>query len=254
METNELKMYGTMLRRRGWMIALIVILASTVAAAYSFLVAKPTFQASTKMIVNKAADSFFPTQPLNASEITANIMLVNTYKEIIKSRAIMDQVEAQYPELNMSSDQLIRKVNVSSLNETQVMTLSVTDSSHERAVNIVNAVTKVFQESIPAIMKIDNIEVLNDAKLTDRPVPVGTSPYFNILVSIVAAFILGAGLTFLLEYMDDSIRTEQDVAAVLGLPTYGVIPKIKKRDLEQGRRRKKTKNRMEEQPYATVNQ
>lgn len=254
METNELKMYAKMLRKRGWLIAAIVVLACTAAAIYSFMFVTPVYQASTKMIVNKAANNLLPAQPLNASEITANIMLVNTYKEIIKSRAIMDKVEAQYPELRMTSEQLIRRVSVSSLNDTQVMTLNVADPSHERAVNIVNAVTKVFQESIPDIMKIDNVAILNEANLSDRPIPVGTSPYFNIVVSFVASLLFAIGLSFLLEYMDDSIRSEQDIASVLGLPTYGVIPKIKSKDLTTDRRSKSLQDRLEEKPYATVNQ
>lgn len=254
METNELKQYGKIIKKRMWLISLIVLLACVACAMYTFYGVKPVYQASTKLIVNKADDAFLPDRPLNAGEITANILLINTYKEIIKSRAIMDSVAAQYPQLGLTAEQLIRRVGVSSINETQVMTLTVRDYSYEKAVAIVNAISTVFQASIPTIMKVDNVAILNEAKLTEHPIPVSSSPMLNLVIAFVVSLMGGVGLAFLLEYMDDTFRTERDVVKLLGVPAYGVIQNIKSKDLIAGRKRKENMQRVEETPYATVNQ
>src|SRR5437016_4027015 len=49
------------------------------------------------------------------------------------------------------------------------------------------------------------------------------SPTFSVL----AGLVLGLGLAFLLDYLDDSIKTKDDVErAAHGLATIGVIPAI----------------------------
>ncbi|MDT9724517.1 lipopolysaccharide biosynthesis protein [Xylanibacillus composti] len=253
----EFKKLFRILSKRIWLIALIVIVGCAISAVYSFFYVTPVYQASAKILVNKTDNGFVQAQPLNASEITANIMLVNTYKEIIKSRAIMDEVVAQYPQLNLTTDQLIRKVSVSSLNETQVMTISVTDFSHERAVLAVNAVSQVFQEQIPFLMRVDNVKILNEANVRDNPVPINSGPFVNMLISFIASLFLAVCLSLLLDYWDDTIKSEHDVTIVLGVPTYGVIQKIKPKDLNPSSKNKKMmekKERVEENRYASVNQ
>ena len=53
----------------------------------------------------------------------------------------------------------------------------------------------------------------------------------NLPRSLIQALILslaaGIGLAFLLNYIDDTIKTPDDVRTKLGLPTIGVVPKVK---------------------------
>lgn len=56
-----------------------------------------------------------------------------------------------------------------------------------------------------------------------------TSPYGpprgrNIMVAMLVAFAAGIGLAFLLDYLDDSVRTSDDISRHLGLPTLALIP------------------------------
>ena len=51
---------------------------------------------------------------------------------------------------------------------------------------------------------------------------------FNIFVGLIAGLIIGVGSAFALEWMDDTIKTPDDVTAKLGIPALGVIPKADK--------------------------
>lgn len=251
METTELREYGRALKKRWWIMAGLVLIVCSCTALYSFNNVTPMYQATTKLIVNRSDAVTEMVQIINVSEINANIMLINTYKEIIRTSAIMDQVVAGHPELQMTSEQLMNRVIVGSVNDSQVMTLTVRDTSYERAMNIVNAVAEVFRESIPTIMKVDNVTILDAAKPRQHPAPVNVvNPVFNIAVSLFVALMLGIGLCFLLEYMDDTVKNEKDVADVLGLPTYAVIRKMTNKDLYAHTKRMN----MKEAPYATINQ
>lgn len=253
MEAFEFKQYMRAIRKRLWLIALFVLVASLLSSVYSYFMVQPLYQASTKLIVNKSQQENLNSQ-ISLSEINANILLINTYKEVIRTRAIMDKVVQQYPELGLTAEQLMGRIGVSSVNETQVMTLSVIDPSYDRAMNTVNAISKVFQESLPSLMKIDNVTILNQAMPVANPAPINFNPTFNIMVSCLLAFMLSLSLVFLLEYLDDSIKSEQDIHRYLGGLTLGVIHTASEKDLTVKRNNNMKPNVVGEAPYATANQ
>ncbi len=228
----DLKDYIKIIRKRLWMIVIIVVCSTLVTGLVSYLFIKPVYEASTKLIVNKSMDRVGTSvDQLNINDINLNIRLIDTYKEIIKTPAIMEKVADQYPALSLSVGELISKVRVSSVNNTQVMTLIVQDESYNKAVEIVNAVSKVFQKEISNIYKVDNVSLLNEAKPMDNPVPVKPNPKLNIAISLVVSLMVAFGIAFLLEYLDDTIKSEEDIQNILGLPTLAMISKIKEEDL-----------------------
>jgi len=68
----------------------------------------------------------------------------------------------------------------------------------------------------------DNIKV--SAKAIAPAGPIGPQRNRNIVVAFLASLFGGIGLAFLLDYLDDSIRTSDDVSRNLGLPTLALIP------------------------------
>ncbi|MDR6878349.1 Wzz/FepE/Etk N-terminal domain-containing protein [Bacillus sp. 3255] len=248
----DLKDYLKILRKRVWMIVIIVVLTTIATGVVSYFFITPVYEASTKLIVNKSNDQVGISQ-VDINTVNVNIRLIDTYKEIIRTPRVMDKVVADYPELNISAEQLIKSVKVSSVNNTQVMTLIVQDPSYERAANIVNAVSKVFQSEIPKIMKVDNISLLNEAKDIEQPVPVKPNKKLNVAISFVVSLMIALGIAFLLEYMDDKFKTEEDVQQYLGLPTLTMITKMKQDDF-QNQSKKTIEQRVGEPSHVKLNQ
>lgn len=251
METMDLREYGRALKKRWWLIAGLVLITCILTGIYSFRFTTPVYQATTKLIVNKSDSGSELAHQINVGDINANIMLINTYKEIIRTSAIMDQVVERHPEFQMSAEQLMRRVLVSSVNDSQVMTLGIRDSSYEKAMNMVNAIAQVFQVSIPNIMKVDNVTILDEARPMQHPVPLGVNPMLNIAAGLIVSLMFAIGLCFLLEYLDDTIKSEQDVMSTIGISTYATIHHISNKDLRQ--RQKHTVQPVGEAPYATLN-
>ena len=48
----------------------------------------------------------------------------------------------------------------------------------------------------------------------------------NIAIAFFIGLMVSLGIVFLLEYVDNTIKTESDVEKYLGLPVLGVIPKM----------------------------
>ena len=78
----------------------------------------------------------------------------------------------------------------------------------------------------------------SDARIVDvAQVPRGAIwPNRNqtLLYAIVFGALLGVGLAFFAEYMDDRIKTPEELKTYLGLPFLGMIPVVSKKDRDQG--------------------
>lgn len=234
----ELKVYWAIVRKRLWLILLLMFLTAVPTGIYSYTMIEPMYTASTKIIVNQNESRSLTVENgrVDIGMINSDIQLIKTYKEIIMTPHIMNVVVEQYPQLNLSANELIQKIGVSSVNETQVMSIYSIDSSYSRAANIVNAVSTVFKNEIPKLMKIDNVSILNAADPDANALPISSSANNNILISLVLSLMLGLGLAFLLDYLDDVIRNEADIAEIIGVPVMAAIPQVR-------RTRKRNKNR-----------
>lgn len=226
----ELKQYGTIVKRRLLMIVLIIAISCLSIGIYSYYFIKPQYEASAKLIINQYKESSSLIPSIDVGSINSTIGLIKTYKEILKTPRMMKKVVQEYPDLGVTFGELIGKVSVSSVNETQVMSITVRDDSYEKAANIANAVAIVFQKSVPELMKVDNVSVLDQADPKENHGPVAPNPKMNIAVAFVLALMLGIGISFLLDYLDDTVKTEEDIIGLLQVPVLSSIPKFDEND------------------------
>lgn len=221
----ELKQYWAIVRKRLWLVVLLVLISASAVTIHNQFFVEKQYYASTKLIVNQNQDLSVVNGKLDLGTINSNIQLIKTYKEIIRSPRIMKIVEEQYPELGLTANQLINRVGVSAVDDSQVMNVYSVDYSYPRAAHVVNAVAAVFQKEVPLLMKVDNITILNgaDPEANVLPMTGGSS----MAMAVILALLAGIGLAFLLDYLDDTIKTESDIAGVLGLATFASVPKVK---------------------------
>lgn len=218
----ELKDYFRIIAKRWWFVAIAIAVCCIPVALHERYMTKPTYEAGTKLIVTNTSRSANQAG-LDQNEITSNIMIINTYKEIIKSPAIMDKVTSENPEIKRSTKDLIDNVKVTASTNSQVMSITIQDSSQRQAVLIVNAVSGIFKREIPKIMNVDNVTILSEAKLSEHPQPVPSNLLMKLIVFFMVACILSISLIFLREYWDDSIKSEEDVRKYLNMPTLAMV-------------------------------
>lgn len=82
---------------------------------------------------------------------------------------------------------------------------------------------------------LNNLEAVRLARLQNTPnvvqieaaavpsKPIRPQPVANVGFGIVIGLMLAGGIAFLIEYIDDTIRTPEDVERILGLPVIGYI-------------------------------
>ena len=221
-ETISLKDLFATLKKRALLILTITVLAVLVSGVTSFFLLTPIYQSSTQLLVNQSKDEG---TTYNTAEIQANLQFIETYNVIMKSPAILDKVIDEL-ELDMSPSALANKITVASEQNSQVVKVSVTDENPEMAAKIANTVAGTFQKEIVEIMNVDNVSILAKAEVSDHASPIKPQPLMNIAIALVVGLMLGVGIAFLLEYLDNTMKTEQDIERILGVPVIGVIGQI----------------------------
>ncbi|MGE7182748.1 YveK family protein [Peribacillus sp. NPDC006672] len=220
-ETISIKDIFKTLKKRWKLIMLLTLIAALISGTISYFVLTPVYQTSTQILVNQKQSE----NQLDSTQIRSNIDMINTYSVIIKSPAILEKVIDEL-ELDQSVDQLSEKITINSQQNSQVFSLTVQDSNPTKAVEIANTVSATFQKEIKDIMNVDNVSILAKAELKDNPAPVKPNPVLNIAIALVVGLMAGVGLAFLLEYLDNTIKDEDDIEKLLELPILGSIQKI----------------------------
>jgi capsular polysaccharide biosynthesis protein len=221
-ETISLKELFQTLKKRMWLIAIITLIAMAVSGTISYFVLTPIYSASTQLLVNQAKSE----QPAyNPGEIQTNLQLINTYNVIIKSPRILDIVREEL-DLDMTTDQLNSKITVGSQTDSQVVAITVQDPDPNMAADIANTTANVFEKEISKIMSVNNVSILAKAEVKENPAPVKPQPLLNIAIAMVVGLMAGVGISFLLEYLDNTIKNEQDIERNLDLPVLGSIMKM----------------------------
>lgn len=221
-ETVNIKQLFQTLKKRLWLIVLVPIIVAICTAIVNFFILTPIYEAKTQLLVNQAKSE---QQFYNSGEVQTNIQLINTYSVIIKSPKVLEQVKENL-HLKRTLEDLDEQVTVTSAKDSQVVEVAVRDQSPKAGAKIANEIAKVFQKEVLSVMNVDNVSVLSPAVVKSEMKPIKPEPLINIIIALIISFILSIGLALLLEYLDNTIKTEEDVEDLLKLPVVGVITAI----------------------------
>ncbi|MET4559103.1 YveK family protein [Lysinibacillus parviboronicapiens] len=221
-ETITLQEVMKIVRKQVLFIMSFTLFVALVTAFISYFILQPIYEAETQLLVNqKNIDQPY----IGVQQVETDLRLINTYNIIIKSPAILSKVINQL-DLNVSPEILMEQITVTSANNSQVVNINVEDKQADLAVDIANTVAEVFQEEIQVLMTVDNVNILSVAKLDEEPEPVAPNKTLYIVAASLIGFILSAGFAIVVASLDTTIKTEQDIEEIIGLPIIGLISHI----------------------------
>lgn len=220
--TLDLKELLGILRKRSKLIVLITALCVVVTGVLSFFVIPPTYEASTSIIIGKAPDEHSQNAQSNSNDIYMYQKLIKTYASIAKSDLVSNKT-AQLLNNGMTGKSVQAATTVTPQTDTQILVVKCESRDAAAAQKMANMLTATFIEESQKIYPTDNIKVMDEAALPDGPVK--PKKVLNVAIAFFIGLMGSIGLTFMLEYMDNTIKTENDVDKYLQLPVLGVIPK-----------------------------
>lgn len=224
-ETIELRELLAILLKRKWLIAIVLVLCMLLGTVYSLFFVTPQYTSKTTLMVNgsKGTSVTDIAASFDLGSINLSQKLVVTYGEIVKSRIVLEQVISRL-ELNMTYNQLLEKITSQQVGSTEILAISVTTEDPDESAIIANTIAEVFVKEVMRILKVNNVETID--KAIPMTLPINVKTVLNIAISIILGLMLGVFIAFGLEYLDQTIKTEEDVEKYLGLSVVGTIPKF----------------------------
>lgn len=212
-EINLKEILGV-LKKRAWIGITITILAALFGYFYSSINQTTLlYSSSTNIIINADGGQR------------------KTLEVIIKDKTVLEKVITQLG-IERTTESLAQSIQVGSIDETQVVKISVIDVNPELAAEIANTTASVFIQEIPSIMDFDDVRVLSDAQV--NPMPINESNENKILgAAIIGGIVIGIGLIFLVDSLDESIRSEQEVEELLEVPILGSVSIMSKKNINK---------------------
>lgn len=201
-----------------------IVLISIVFSLLSFIVTKalikPVYESSATVIVNNRKNE---SQSITSDEINSARNLASVYGIVIKSNAVMEPV-VEVMNTDITMDALSKKVSVSSVDNTQVIKISVKDTDPVLAREYTNEIIKVAPDIIVDMVEAGSVKVVSYPQISNSPISPNTK--MNVLVAGMLGFMLSIGFVFVRYLLDKTFRSPQMVEDYLELPIIGVIPNI----------------------------
>ncbi len=143
-------------------------------------------------------------------------------REVLASlRSQLSAAQQREGRQRVAFEQAAAQANVEGVAETRLTTLKSEIKSNRDLLDTYTQRQKE-QELALSSQRPNNIKIQNHAVTPSGPI--GPQRTRNILVALLLSLAAGIGLAFLLDYLDDSVRTSEDISRHLGLPTLALIP------------------------------
>lgn len=210
--------------RRLWVVLLVaIVLAGSVVVLD--LLRTPVYEASIKLLVGQEQRG---NESSNlGSDVQGLQQLTKTVAEVVPTQTVADAV-IQELDLQMTPEDFLENMSVRQANTTQVIDVSYRDVDPERAQQIANTTGTVFSDQVSEVSPSANAITATVWERAKVPaLPVSPNPLRDGLLALILGSMLGVGLTFLLERLDDRWRSPEEVEQVSGVPNFGTIREFK---------------------------
>lgn len=158
---------------------------------------------------------------VSLSDLQMGSSLANDYEELIRSRPVVEEV-AERLKLDMKYEELLSYLSVANKDNTRIIRITVTYPDPVMAKELADTFAEVSQKRISEIMDLDEPNIVENAVAAEHQ----SSPNNrrNAIIGAVLGMAAAAGVIILRYYLDDTIKTADDVEKYLDLNTLAAIP------------------------------
>lgn len=210
------------IRKRIWLIIIITAITTLISGLISFYVLKPVYESKISIVIAKTQDNIKNPQ-YDYNDIMMYQNLIKTYSVIAKSRTVAQKTLDKLGLNNISPEDLQGQITVTPKVNTQIMELAVRDLTPIIAKDKVDALSSSFIEEAKRIFPNGNVQIIDSPVISK--IPVSPNKKLNIVIAFFLGLMVSIGLSFMMEYLDNTIKSEADVEKYIKFPVLGVIPK-----------------------------
>lgn len=224
------------LRRRFWVIALVAILAAGAVVTYSLYFQAPRYQSSVDILIGQKPTVGKQSYGSLSGDVQGLQSMAATVTQAVTTRSVAEEV-IKKEHLSMTSDAFLKNVSAQEVPNTQFIEIDYKSTNPRKARQIANAIGSVLSDRVSEVStSASGITATVWDKAALPSTPVSPKPLRDGVLAFALGAIIGVLLAFLLEYLDDSWRSPEEVEQLSKLPTFGIIPEFNfSKKLKKGR-------------------
>ena len=225
----EVRGYLRVIGRWKWLILLVTLTCAVTAGVASLQLPKlyasnTTAVASPKQVIPSAGVN-------NPNQLPNLDQVVDTYAGLINSEPVRQRlIQSGVPR---SSEQLSGEILVARKANTTLIQIRISDNDPGVAFLIARNIIPAFNDALDELQSSVRGGTAPTARLDslipwELPSAAPRAPYSpdiprNVIIALAAGLVLATALAFLIERIDDTVKTEGDVQLRLGLPLLGTV-------------------------------
>ena len=215
----ELTRYLQFVQRWWWLMVLGLTLGALSGYGVSHLLT-PVYRSTATLLVNQTQVP----GTIAYNDILTSERLTKTYRELITKRPVLEQVIEEQG-LTMLPDELEKMVDVAVVRDTQLLRLSVEHEDPQQAQVLANTIAYAFIESNTEdwLSQPGSVSVVEVGELPGSPVKPRST--LNTALAALAGLAIAIGVALLFEYLDDTVKTAEDLETT-GLVALGGVARF----------------------------
>ncbi|EEK77702.1 Lipopolysaccharide biosynthesis protein [Bacillus cereus R309803] len=154
---------------------------------------------------------------------------MNTLKAMVNEPVILEKVAAEL-NINRSAGALSGQISTESVQGSQIMRINVVDVDPVLAHKIANTTAAVYKQEVANILNFNNVSILPEDPVQKYSMPININHFKTILIAFTLGMVLSIGFIFLLDSLDERIKSERRIEQLLDIPVLGGISKMNKKN------------------------
>lgn len=219
-----------MFKKHSFLIVICTIIGAILAGVFMFAFVDSEYASEAQLIVNQKKEG---QSNIQYSDLQASINLVNTYRDIILSPAVLNPViEAQ--SLEMTAEGLKESISVEQSPNSQSFNVSLKMDAPKQAQDVLVSILDEFRNRLEEIYQeeISSVVVLSDPSY--NPARVSPSLIRYLLIGGLLGLMLSILLAIIKELSDTTVK-DADFLVGLGLISLGEVGALTKKEREEAR-------------------
>jgi capsular polysaccharide biosynthesis protein len=219
----ELRRYLSIIRRR--LLLIIAIVVAAVAAGWLITPRTDSYTASTTLYVGSAA---IDSAQVSGDSVAGFDRVIKTFTAMLPTTKVA-QAGIEEAGVDRSGAATAGATHAEQIENTNLILLSVTDRNPAVARDLANGISESFVSDLnkvesPGGRKPQVLSIYERAKTPSVPDP--SNLLRNLALAALLGLVIAGGVIALLEHLDISFRSVDDVERRLELPVLGVIPAL----------------------------
>lgn len=179
-----------------------------------------SYKANGTLFVSNQTQATIQNETISKSDIESSRTLSSTYMEILKTRSFLIDVSKKCDNKYSWKD-ISKMMSISAINETELLSISITAPTPEDALKIADCVIIMAPDKLTSVFKRGEVEIVDVPIFPSEPVSKGRIQ--KIAIGGMLGLVISVGIAMLLLFLDKKIHKGVDIVERYNISFLGEI-------------------------------